>query len=91
MTRVVVITGASDGIGAEMARQLAAKEGAGLALVLAARNAAQLDAVNLRVAEHYVDAFGKLAKTNNSIIVPADLGDMSGLIASALQIVKAQR
>jgi len=50
-----------------------------------------IDAVNLRVAEHYVDAFGKLAKTNNSIIVPADLGDMSGLIASALQIVKSQR
>jgi regulator of protease activity HflC (stomatin/prohibitin superfamily) len=49
------------------------------------------EAVNLRVAEHYVDAFGHLAKTNNSIIVPANMGDMSGLIASALQIVKAQR
>ena len=45
MTRVVVITGASDGIGTEMARQLAAKEGAGVALVLAARNAVQLDTV----------------------------------------------
>lgn len=45
MTRVIVITGASDGIGAEMARQLAANEGANLALVLAARNAAQLDNV----------------------------------------------
>lgn len=45
LKRVVVITGASDGIGAEMARQLAAGEGAGIALVLAARNAAQLDAV----------------------------------------------
>jgi len=45
MTRVVVITGASSGIGAEMARQLAVKEGAGVALVLAARDAAQLDAV----------------------------------------------
>ncbi|MBA4094425.1 MAG: short chain dehydrogenase [Candidatus Accumulibacter sp.] len=43
--RVVVITGASDGIGAEMARQLAAKQGTSVALVLAARNAAQLDAV----------------------------------------------
>ncbi|SFC43544.1 SDR family oxidoreductase [Massilia yuzhufengensis] len=43
--RVVVITGASDGIGAEIARQLAAKEGAGIALVLAARSAAQLEAV----------------------------------------------
>jgi len=50
-----------------------------------------IDAVNLRVAEHYVDAFAKLAKTNNSIIVPADMGDMSGLIASALTIVKSQR
>jgi regulator of protease activity HflC (stomatin/prohibitin superfamily) len=49
-----------------------------------------MDAVNLRVAEEYVDAFGKLAKTNNSIIVPANLGDMSGLIASAMTIVKAQ-
>lgn len=45
VSRVVVITGASDGIGAEMARQLASKEGAGVALVLAARNAAQLEAV----------------------------------------------
>ena len=49
------------------------------------------EAMNLRVAEHYVDAFGKLAKTNNSIIVPANLGEMSGLIASALQIVKTQK
>lgn len=45
MTRVVVITGASDGIGAEIARQLAAKEGKAVALVLAARNAQALDAV----------------------------------------------
>jgi regulator of protease activity HflC (stomatin/prohibitin superfamily) len=57
----------------------------------AIRTPGGMDAVNLRVAEHYVDAFGKLAKTNNSIIVPADLGDMSGLIASALQIVKSQK
>jgi regulator of protease activity HflC (stomatin/prohibitin superfamily) len=57
----------------------------------AIRSPGGLDAVNLRVAEHYVDAFGKLAKTNNSVIVPADLGDMSGMIASALQIVKSQK
>jgi regulator of protease activity HflC (stomatin/prohibitin superfamily) len=57
----------------------------------AIRSPGGIDAVNLRVAEHYVDAFGKLAKTNNSIIVPANLGEMSGLIASALQIVKSQK
>jgi regulator of protease activity HflC (stomatin/prohibitin superfamily) len=57
----------------------------------AIRSPGGIDAVNLRVAEHYVTEFGKLAKTNNSIIVPANLGDMSGLIASALQIVKATK
>ncbi len=56
----------------------------------AIRSPGGLDAVNLRVAEHYVTEFGKLAKTNNSIIVPANLGDMSGLIASAMTIVKSQ-
>jgi NADP-dependent 3-hydroxy acid dehydrogenase YdfG len=43
--RVVVITGGSDGIGAEIARQLAGREGAGLALVLAARDQDKLDQV----------------------------------------------
>jgi regulator of protease activity HflC (stomatin/prohibitin superfamily) len=49
------------------------------------------DAVNLKVAEQYVAAFGQLAKTNNSIIVPANMGDISGLIATAMQVVKAQK
>ena len=49
------------------------------------------DAVNLKVAEQYVGAFAQLAKTNNSIIVPANLGDMSGLIAAAMQVVKTQK
>ncbi|MGK5077262.1 SPFH domain-containing protein [Janthinobacterium sp. HLX7-2] len=49
------------------------------------------DAVNLKVAEQYVGAFAQLAKTNNSIIVPANLGDMSGLIATAMQVVKSQK
>ncbi len=48
------------------------------------------DAVNLKVAEQYVNAFSQLARTNNSIIVPANLSDISGLIASAMQVVKAQ-
>jgi short-subunit dehydrogenase len=43
--QVIIITGASDGIGAEMARQLARRHGGGVALVLAARNAAMLEQV----------------------------------------------
>ncbi len=49
------------------------------------------DAVNLKVAEQYVNAFGQLAKTNNSIIIPANMNDISGLIATALQVVKSQK
>ncbi|MDB5775048.1 MAG: paraslipin [Herbaspirillum sp.] len=49
-----------------------------------------IDAMNLKVAEQYVAAFGQLAKTGNSVIVPANLGDMSSLIAAAMQVVKAQ-
>jgi regulator of protease activity HflC (stomatin/prohibitin superfamily) len=57
----------------------------------AIREPGGLDAVNLKVAEQYVNAFGQLAKTNNSIIVPANLGDMSGLIASAMKVVNFQQ
>lgn len=49
------------------------------------------DAVNLKVAEQYVSAFSQLAKTNNSIIVPANMSDISGLIASAMQVVRSQQ
>lgn len=49
------------------------------------------DAVNLKVAEQYVNAFSQLAKTNNSLIVPADMSDISGLIAGAMQVVKSQQ
>ena len=49
------------------------------------------DAVNLKVAEQYVNAFSQLAKTNNSLIVPANMGDISGLIAGAMQVVKSQK
>ena len=55
-------------------------------------NAAQLPggdtAVNLRVAEQYVDAFAQLARTNNTMIVPANLGDVAGLIATAMKSVQ---
>jgi membrane protease subunit len=48
-------------------------------------------AVNLRVAEQYVEAFAKLAKTNNTMIVPSNLGDVSGLIATAMKTVKVSQ
>ncbi|AJC22185.1 SPFH domain-containing protein [Pandoraea pulmonicola] len=47
-----------------------------------------MEAVNLKVAEQYVDAFSKIARTNNTLIVPGNLTDMSGMIAAALKIVR---
>jgi short-subunit dehydrogenase len=50
--KTIIITGASDGIGAEMARQLAKTHGAGVALVLAARNESLLHEVAGQCAAH---------------------------------------
>lgn len=76
--RVVVITGGSDGIGAEIARQLAARDGANIALVLAARNAGQLDIVVNECA-----ALGAQA-----LAVPTDVGvqdQCRRLVAAAVE------
>ncbi|MFV0436353.1 MAG: SPFH domain-containing protein [Desulfopila sp.] len=42
------------------------------------------EAANLEVAKKYLDEFGKLAKTNNTMIIPASLGDVSSMIATAM-------
>lgn len=49
------------------------------------KDAAQ-GAVSLSVAEKYVDAFAKLAKEGTSIIVPGNVGDIGGMIASAMAV-----
>jgi regulator of protease activity HflC (stomatin/prohibitin superfamily) len=46
------------------------------------------EAVQLRVAEQYITQFGNLAKTNNTMIIPATTSDIGGMIATAMQVVK---
>ena len=46
------------------------------------------DAVNLRVAEQYLTEFGKLAKENNTMIIPSNLSDVSGIIATATKVLE---
>lgn len=46
------------------------------------------DAVNLRIAEQYIGEFGNLAKTNNTMIIPSNMADLSSLIATATQVIK---
>ncbi|HCA43268.1 MAG TPA: paraslipin [Bacteroidetes bacterium] len=40
------------------------------------------DAVNLRIAEQYLNEFGKLAQKNNTLIIPSNLSDVSGMVAT---------
>ena len=48
------------------------------------------EAVNLKVAEQYVEAFGKLAKESNTLIMPANVADIGGLVSAGMSIVKGQ-
>jgi len=50
-----------------------------------------MDAVNLKVAEKYVEAFGNVAKEGNTLILPGNLSDMGAMVATAMSIVKAQK
>lgn len=47
------------------------------------------DAVNLRIAEQYLNEFGKLASQNNTMIIPANLSDISGVIATATSVFQS--
>jgi len=46
-------------------------------------------AVSLKVAERYIEAFSNLAKTNNTMIIPADLSNIASLITTAMSAAKA--
>lgn len=49
-----------------------------------------MHAVNLKVAEKYVEAFAGIARTGNTLIVPSNMADISSLIAGAMSVVKSQ-
>ncbi|KAL5971466.1 Stomatin-like protein 2 mitochondrial, partial [Taenia solium] len=48
-----------------------------------------VDAVQMAIAERYIDAFSKLAKTNNTMLLPTETGDVSTMVAKALAIFKS--
>lgn len=74
---------------AEEIRKIAEATAQGIREIAAAINAeGGKDAVNLRVAEQYITEFGKLAKENNTIIIPTDLSDIAGMVKSASTFLK---
>ena len=44
-------------------------------------------AANLRVAEKYIAEFGKLAKENNTMIIPANMGDIASVVATSMSVL----
>lgn len=46
-------------------------------------------AVSLRVAEQYVEAFGKIAKKGNTVLLPANTGDPAAMVAQAMSVYRA--
>jgi regulator of protease activity HflC (stomatin/prohibitin superfamily) len=46
------------------------------------------EAVNMQLAQQYLGEFGKLAKTNNTMIIPSDLANVAGILKAATTIVK---
>lgn len=47
-----------------------------------------MEAVQLRVAEKYIEQFGNLAKVGNTMIVPSNIADIGGMLASAMTIIQ---
>ena len=60
-------------------------------IALAINEEGGMNAVNLRIAEQYLNEFGKLAKTNNTMIVPADLSDIAGVISSVSAVINKKK
>jgi uncharacterized membrane protein YqiK len=48
-----------------------------------------MEAVQLRVAEQYVSQFGNLAQRSTTMIVPASVSDVAGMIAMAMNVFKS--
>ena len=47
-----------------------------------------IEALQMQLAKDYIDKWGNLAKAGTSIVVPADLGNIGAMVATAMQIVK---
>jgi regulator of protease activity HflC (stomatin/prohibitin superfamily) len=49
------------------------------------------EAMQLRVAESYVQQFGNLARTSNTLVIPANVSDIAGMIAMATKVFDQSR
>jgi regulator of protease activity HflC (stomatin/prohibitin superfamily) len=57
----------------------------------AIRQPGGLEATQLRVAEQYVTQFGELAQKSNTMILPANVADVAGMVATAMRVFQPPR
>ncbi|WLD59176.1 paraslipin [Salinispirillum sp. LH 10-3-1] len=57
-------------------------------IALAIKEPGGSEAVSLRIAEQYVKEFGNLAKTNNTMIIPAELSNIGGAVAGLSEVLR---
>jgi len=78
----------ADGRAAEI-RTVAVATAEGISKIASAINEeGGAKAVNLRIAEQYLGEFGKLAQTNNTMIIPSNLADIAGVIKTVSSVLK---
>src|SRR5687767_1413400 len=61
------------------------------AVATAIRTDGGMEAVQLRVAEQYVAQFGQIAQKTNTVVVPANVSDVAGMIAAAMKVFGAAK
>ena len=68
---------------------VAEAQASGIRLVASAINdQGGMNAVNMQLAQQYLTEFGKLAKTNNTMIIPSDLANVAGILKAATTVIK---
>ena len=76
---------------AEAIRSIAMATADGIRAVASSLNEkGGMEAVQLRVAEQLVEQYGKLAKSTNTMILPANFADMGSMITAAMGVIKNQ-
>ncbi|MGZ5047555.1 MAG: SPFH domain-containing protein [Usitatibacter sp.] len=61
------------------------------AVAAAVESPGGMAAANLKVAGQYIDAFGNLAKTSNTMIIPSNVSDVAGVVATAMTVLDRTR
>ena len=50
-----------------------------------------MEAANLKVAQQYIEAFGHLAKSSNTLIIPSNASDIASFVTTAMTVLDRTR